>query len=308
MSDSLFQNLRDSLDLLKQSNGILQHQNNWRDDLNFYFGIAGAIGTILAIFSIYQSYKSKKLQNMVFRQAQMALEKEDTENRLHESKKELTSVESKITTLQKQIQQDLPIEAKKAVLKNRLDESLENLQKYYTDVTTTKKKLLELGIASTVSDELLKGIENEIEPRYILKDKISTNQTALTVLSTISGIAFAAIPNPFGNYIGATLLLLGLPFLIQVVRYTLLKNSKDKQKVNLTIKLFLILVASTLTLMSSIFFWIVFSLLSSKSDRDDFILIASILTCITLVLLYFNIKVYRKYKSQNKSIASEFSG
>jgi hypothetical protein len=300
MPDSLYQKLRDSLELLKQTNGALAHENSWRDDLNFYFGIAGAIGTILAIYSIYQSYKSKKLQNFVFKQAQIALEKEDAQHKLNATKEELTNVESRIATLQNQIQKDLPIEARKAVLKDRLDESLENLQKYYTDVVTTKKKLSDLGVSSLVSDELLKGIENEIEPRYILKDKISTNQIALTVLSTLSGIAFAAIPYPFGNYIGVTLLLFGLPFLIQVVRYTLIKNSKDKQKVNLTIKLLLNLLATTLTLVSALFFWIVYSTTIYRSAKDDFFLTATILTIITVVFLFFNIRLYKKYKTQNK--------
>lgn len=297
MNDTL-QNLLDSLNKLSQRNILVPEQSSWKDDLNFTFGAIGVIGTILAVYSIYQSYKSKKLQNFIYKQAQLALEKEDTESKLTETRQELSNIEGKINTLQNQIQKELPIEARKAVLKDRLDESLENLTRYYTDVISTKEKLEKLGITSAISGELLKNIESEIEPRYLLKDKISNNQTTLTVLSAVSGIAFAAIPYPVGNFIGVLLLLLGIPFLIQIVRYTLIKKSKDKQRADLIIKLFLNTFATSLLLISCLFFILVYATTNNSEEQNTFLLMILLLTVGTLISFRLNLRLYKKYKNK----------
>ncbi len=304
MTKDSLQILQDSLKLLQDTNQILVREQNHPDYLNYFFGVAGVLGTLITIYTVYQSYKSRKLQQFIYKQAQLALEKESTEQELNKTKEELSSVEGRLTDLQKQIQKDLPIEARKAVLKDRLEESLENLKKYYDDVISTKTKLLQLGVTSQISDEILKSIQEEIEPRFLLKEKISTYQTYLTIVTTLSGIAFALLPYPIENYMGGTFLLLGLPIAIQIVRLTLVKNSKDKQKTNLTLKLGLSYIGTVLTTVSALFFWAVILIPSRHRIETDLLTFAIVLTVLSIIVIFINYRLFIKYKQMSKSVSN----
>lgn len=301
MTKDSLQILQDSLKLLQDTNQNLIREQNHPDYLNYFFGVAGVLGTLITIYTVYQSYKSRKLQQFIYKQAQLALEKESTEHELNKTKEELNSVETRLTDLQKQIQKDLPIEARKAVLKDRLEESLENLKKYYDDIISTKTKLAQLGVTNQISDELLKSIQEEIEPRFLLKEKISTYQTYLTIVTTLSGIAFALLPYPFENYLGGTFLLLGLPIAIQIVRLTLVKNSKDKQKTTLTLKLGFSFIGTILTTVSALFFWTVI-LTSNRNKTDtDLLTFAIVLTVLSIIVTFVNYRLFKKYRRMNKA-------
>jgi len=296
MNDSL-QIFKDSLNTINQSN-LQQHNDGSNAYFTYVVGIIGVIGAVVTFYAYYQSRKSKKLQDFVFKQAQIALEKESTQEKLNQTKEELSNVENRLTELQKQIQKDLPIEARKAVLKDRLEESFENLKKYYDDVISTKSKLMKLGISNVISDELLKNIQQEIEPRFIIKEKISTFKTYLTLISTLAGITFATLPYPFDKYIGVTLLLLGLPFVVQIGRLYLIKNSKDKQTTNLKIKLILSFLGTLITLISSGFFWLIV-LTDYNRNQEELTITAGFLTIITLVLIGLTLALWLKYRRIN---------
>lgn len=294
-TDSLSaEHLQDSLKTIQLAYDLLNSQQQTPDYWNYFFGVAGVIGTLITIYTIYQSHKSKKLQDFIYKQAQIVLEKESHEQKLFKTKEELTSVEARLTNLQKQIQKDLPIEARRAVLKDRLEESLENLMRYFDDVKATKTKLLNLGEQPNISEDLLKSIQAEIEPRFLLKEKIATYQTFLTVVSTLSGLAFALLPYPIKNYVGGTFLLIGLPIVILILQLTIVKRSRDKQKTTLVIKLGLSAVGTVLTFFSAGFFWIVYA--TSNLNDPDLLPFAAIMTLITVVMLFFNLRLIRKYK------------
>jgi len=296
MEDSL-QILRDSINILTQ-NSLNVNNNNSSEFFNYIVGVIGIIGAGITFYAFYQSRKSKKLQDFVFKQAQIALEKESTQEKLNQTKEELFTVENRLIELQNQIQKDLPIEARKAVLKDRLEESLENLKKYYDDVVSTKSKLLKLGISNIISEELLKNIQQEIEPRFIIKERISTFKTYLTLISTIAGIAFAILPYPLDNYVGVTLLLFGLPLVVQIGRLYLIKNSKDKQTTNLKIKIILSLFGTFITLISSVFFWLIIAN-SYNRNREELIITAGILTIIAFVLIVLTLILWIKFRRIN---------
>lgn len=293
------EHLQDSLRTLKQAFDLLNSQQHTPDYWNYFFGVAGIIGTIITVYTIYQSHKSKKLQDFIYRQAHIALEKESNEQKLFKTKEELTSVEARLTNLQKQIQKDLPIEARRAVLKDRLEESLENLKRYFDDVKATKEKLHNLGEQPNISEDLLKSIQEEIEPRFLLKEKIATYQTFLTVVSTLSGLAFAFLPYPIENYVGGTFLLLGLPIVLLILQLTLVKRSRDKQKTNLWIKLGVSVIGTALTFLSAGFFWLVYA--TSNREGIDLLSFATIMTFVTMVMVFFNIRLYKKYKLMNRN-------
>jgi DNA repair exonuclease SbcCD ATPase subunit len=286
--------LQDSLQALNHVYSNLINQPESFNYLNFFFGIVGVLGTLITTYAFYQSYKSKKLQNYVYRRAQIALDQEATEDELSKTKEELSSVEARISDLQKQIKKDLPIEARRAVLKDRLEESLENLVRYFDDVKTTKAKLIKLGEQPSISSDLLKSIQDEIEPRFLIKEKISIYQTLLTIATTLSGLAFAFLSYPFERYVGGALLLLGFPIAIMILQLTIKRRSKDKQKTSLLILLGLSFLGTLLTLISSIFFWIIFMTMSEYIS--DVLIFSIFFTIVTLILSIISLRLFIKYK------------
>lgn len=295
MKVDTLQMLRDSLRIFNQNK--IQAQASSSDLLfNYTVGVIGVLSALITFYLFYQWFKSKKLQDFVFRQAQLALEKESTQEKLDLTKKELTNVESRLTELQKQIQKDLPLEARKAVLKDRLEESLEYLKKYYDDVISTKDKLEKLGVSNQISSELLKSIQQEIEPRFLIKEKISSYKTYLTIVSTLAGIVFAVLPHPFNDFVGVTLLIIGFPIVIQIIKLTIVKNAKDKQTTNLKFKIWLSIFGTITTIISTLFFCIV--LISSKYDRENIELkvLTSVLGISAALLSSLSIVLYKKYK------------
>lgn len=267
------------------------------DYFNYIVGLIGVISAVITIYAFRQSYKTKKLQDFVYKQAQIALEKESAQEKLNQTKEELTNVETRLTELQKQIQKDLPIEARKAVLKDRLEESIENMKKYYDDVTTTKEKLSKLGENNSISDELLKSIQQEIEPKYLIKEKINNLKTYITIVSTLSGVVFAIVPYPFGNYLGGTLLLISFPIAIQLIKLTIVVKSKDKQSTNSILRFWISLVGSVVTLFSGVFFWLIAFSEMKYRNTFDLQIVAFVLNILTVIMLILTYKTYKKYKS-----------
>lgn len=302
MKKDSIQILRDSLKILSQTQKeeISQNISN-TDYFNYIVGVIGVLSAIISAYAFYQSYKSKKLQDFVFKQAQTALEKESTQEKLNQTKKELNSVESKLSELQKQIQKDLPIEARKAVLKDRLEESMENLKKYYDDVTSIKLKLSNLGEDNIISEEILKSIQQEIEPRFVIKEKISNYKTYLTIVSTLAGIVFAIAPYPLGKYLGGTLLLIGFPIAIQLIRFSIVKNSKDKQSTNLKLRFWASILATLISTCCAIFFWLIV-IFETGFNQKALINLAFFLTIITMLSTFMTWKIWKKNKLLNKKV------
>jgi len=97
--------------------------------------------------------------------------------------------------------------------------------------------------------------------------------------------------------VGVILILSAIPIIYDIIKLTLLSNSSDKQKTNLTIKLYSILSALILVLLSTAFFWIVFFTTNYDENKFNFLLISVSGTAITIafsIWLYFVLKKYRK--------------
>jgi uncharacterized membrane protein len=290
--------IEDSLRIAKHtSETVLSQQKS--EFLNYFFGIVGLIGTIIAIYSLIVSTKNKKYKDLIYKQAQAALEKEDAENQIYKKKEELSNIEKKLTDLQNQIQKDLPIAARKAVIKDKLDESFKNLNKYLEDVIFLKNDLENLGEDTDISNDLLKSIQNEIEPRYFLKEKISNYKTWLTIISTISGLAFAFLPYPISKFIGGIFLLSGLPIVLQILKLTIVKKSSDKQKTNLLIIYYLSLTGSIVSFCLSAF--ALFTFINIGAGKGDTLFIFSLLFLVLSGLSgLFAYKFHRRLKTINK--------
>ncbi len=199
------------------------------NDLNFYFGILGVLGTLVGIYSFFQQSRSRKIQTYIFNKAQEALEKESTEIELKESKIALKEIEIKLETMQAQIEKDIPIQAKKAVLSNKLSQLEEALIKTYKDFKEVREKVKEFDLDSTISNELLSEIENEVVPRNRINNSIALSAISGISLVVLAVISLLSFPPRLANIVGNCFFCLSLfPILYTLWLFTL-RFYKDKQ-------------------------------------------------------------------------------
>lgn len=283
----------------------LQSVQSPYSDLSMIIGIIGLIatiiGTFLAISSWYQSKKSKKLYEHIFKAAEREIDAELTEQDLHLKKEELSKLSNRVITLQEQIQKEIPIEARKAVLRDRLENAVENMKKFYDEVISLKGKLSGLGESKDIPKEILKSIQDEIEPKFIIRERISTLKTYLTILTSAAGLSFAILPYPFRNIVGATFFIGAIPIIIWLAKLAITITAVDKQKFNLNIKLFISVALSISSTFSSLAIMLIgFSMLKyHEKDASIPFLMAFSLLILSVFFAWLSFRLAGKRRKIN---------
>lgn len=147
------------------------------------------LGTILTIFStffaiyVYKKDKTKKREfDKIAKIVGENIDLTDKEDKIKELSKQ-------IDELNKTINEAIPLKAKKAALQDRLDHSLVELADCYNNVLKIQNQLNNYENKTVeISDELFCKISNEIEPRYLLNEKLSRYSSILFLCSFISGV------------------------------------------------------------------------------------------------------------------------
>ena len=165
------------------------------------FGLT-VLGTILTIYSTFFAiyvYKKDKIKKREFDQiAKIVGENID----LTDKSDKIKELAKQIEELNKTINEVIPLKAKKAALQDKLDHSLIELAECYNSVLEIQNQLQVCENKDIeISDELFRKISNEIEPRYLLNEKLSRYSSILFLCSFISGvvssIAFISIFKKF---------------------------------------------------------------------------------------------------------------
>jgi len=163
--------------------------------------------------------------------------RKNNKKKILQSKAELKSIINHASLLRKQIQHDLPIEIRKAVLMERLNSSMENVSKYYKEAMDIREALVKMNVDTSPQIAFLKTIEPDIEPKYLLNENISTNNTYLTILFSLSSIVATIFPYPFNYFLGYVFLFVGIPLLFMVIGNILILKSEYKTKTKLRLLL-----------------------------------------------------------------------
>ncbi len=185
--------------------------DNW---LNILFGVIGAIGTVLTVISVRSSQRDKRSYKFLLDLAEKNIDKNITEAQLKEKKEEVDRAVAEIERLQAQIKKDIPIEARKAVLRDKLNSQYIELTSTYKNVRSVKDELAALGVSEEMPPDLMKEIEKEISPQYLLKEERENLKTYLTVFTTLSAIASAVLPWEISRVVASLCLFAGLIILI----------------------------------------------------------------------------------------------
>jgi hypothetical protein len=280
------------IDTLQQT----QHLSSG-DILNIVFGIITLIGTTIGVIALWANRREKRTYSHLFKLAESQLQTVATEETLKQKKGELSEVSQKIVALENQIRKQIPIEAKRAVLHDRLDEALQSLKKYYDEVITTKTKIDQLGQSSTIPDEILKAVQIEIQPRYIIRERIANLKTYITVLTSAAAAAFALLPHPTDRFVGGALFVVALPILLNLIRLSFTKGQSNRKRVDLIFKLVISMLGAVILFLSSAFgFFLGIEVHERTADKVSTIAFALLALGSAVYLLSFFRKTKRKLK------------
>lgn len=200
--------------------------DNW---LNLIFGLIGAVGTVYGFMSWKSSQKDKRSYTFLFELAEKNIEKNITEETLRQKKEEVEMATSEIKSLQRQIKSDIPKEARKAVLKDKLNSHYIELTNTYKNISVLKEELSNISESAEIPPDLLKEIEKEIRPAYLLKEERENLKTYLTVCTTLAAIASAVLPWEMSRVVGGLFLVAGFGVLIQLMRNFFATASRKNQ-------------------------------------------------------------------------------
>ena len=234
-------------------------KNTWVVAFLAIFGFFSAlIGTWLSIRSYKDGQKNNKRFESFYEIVDKNIDKTTTEEEIEQKRKKADEISGKIISLQAQqdqIKRDIPIEAKKAVLQDRLNSSVEDLTRYYHDIQSIRTQLDQLGSSSQIPEDLLRQIGSEIQPKFLLKEKIASLQVGLTIITGLAAIAPVFVPNPIDEWLRNLLLIISIPIIFGLFRLFILINESSLKSdiITLWTSQLLVLVLFSLTSVAIIF-------------------------------------------------------
>ncbi len=148
--------------------------------------VIGFFSLTFAIWQWIDSRKKKDLQDRVFQLAKANLENEKTEEILKNKKGELKNISNQLEV----IKNEIPYEAKRTVLKDKLENAKNNLSNTYKEIKRLNEELEKIGASSTLDPDILRLVEDEIEPRFMLRHKLNTARNILALVSLAASFSF----------------------------------------------------------------------------------------------------------------------
>lgn len=277
-----------------QSIFIVFLKNNW---LNIIFGLITTISFIIGYLSWRYAEKQKEVFGYLFNLAEKNIDKDITEANLSKRKEEVEKMSNQIAHLQQKIRDDIPKEARKAVLKDRLFSQIAIMKQHYDSIINIKKELQLLSESPEIPPELMKSIENEISPEYILKERRSNLKTYLTIIASIAALLSTIMPIILPYEIVKLLnIIIFLPFVPILYLFIKTYNIYDKiynkrLKYQIGIYMFLVLGSGSTVLM------ILMILLSFVEKIKGAFIVAGVFFIISLFFFCISFYLSKKIKT-----------
>jgi hypothetical protein len=255
--------------------------------------IVGVLGAAIATYALLESRKKDRIRDYLFELAEKNLDKKITEEQLAERKREVKEASDRIESLQKRIEREIPLEAKRTVLKDRLDMNISALHQTLLAVRALKQDLEGLGSSSDIPPDLLKSVEREISPEYLITAKRESLKTYLTIVMTASAVLSSAVPfYEIRLLIQTPLLLLGAFILLALAKVSLPKQRSKEHRVMLQV-LWVSLsivgtIVSALLLLAAFVIW--------KHDREPSLIMGGIALLVIGLTAFLVSRIWAKQK------------
>ncbi|WP_298136911.1 hypothetical protein [Flavobacterium sp.] len=267
--------------------------------LNIVGFFIGLFGLIWGFYTWYSSKKKEKLYDKIFDAALNSLKTDETEEVLKNKQDELNNVSKQLDEIRKNI----PLEARRTLIIDRLNHSQQTLYSLYTEVTNLQDELkkIDKNALNQIPEEFLNKIQNSIEPKFLIKERLDNLKTTLTILTTLASISFALIPE-FGRYLGTIFFIMAIPIVYKLLKesYNLKSSDLEISRLNLKIQIEVIAVLLIIGV------WM-FSLLVTLNDNNsltDFgwkvVFMINIIAPILIGITSYDL--FKKYKEKKKRI------
>jgi hypothetical protein len=116
----------------------------------------------------------------------------------------------------------------------------------FESVKRTQSDLRGIGDQADIPPEIRKEIEAEIRPEYLLRGRRSSLKTYLTIVTTAAAVSSAVLPFPFNNWTSFLLLLVAVPAIALLVKYSLPIDRADRRR-QLAVGLSIVLLVASVT-------------------------------------------------------------
>lgn len=123
---------------------------NW---LNIVFGAIGIVGTVIGYVSWQSAKKSTAAYTHLFELADRHIDKSLTDKKLSDTKEQLKEEANRISELQRKIQHEIPVEARRAVLRDKLETNVEQIHEVYISLQKAREQLVKLEEEAEIPKE-----------------------------------------------------------------------------------------------------------------------------------------------------------
>ena len=202
------------------------HQN-W---VTVSIAVLGIVGSVASVTSLAYGFVIRKKNERLLRFVDLNVDKAITKETIKKKHEEVSLIDRRIADLKRQVRHDIPVAARRAVLQDRLNAVSEELTKTHQSVINIKRELLQLGDRSDLADDILRAVRHEIQPSFLVKERISRLETLLTVLTTVAALAAVVLPHYIGRMLASALVLIAIP--IGIGMLLLSKRIKRVRTVN----------------------------------------------------------------------------
>ena len=290
-------------------NDTLQHITNFErfsmeNILNIVGFFIGLFGLLWGFYTWNSSKKKEKLYDKIFDAASNSLKTDETAEILKTRQEELSSLSQQL----EEIRKNIPIEARRTLIVDRLNHSQQILYSLYQEVVTLQDELQKIDKTALkqIPEEFLTKIQNSIEPKYLLKERLDNLKTTLTILTTLASISFALIPK-IGEFLGLIFFIMAIPVVFKLLKesYRLKGNDLELAKINFRIRIEGFVLLSLIGIL-------IFSLYVTLGDNSGltrigwtFVSLINIISPILICILAWDIfRHYKKKTAFNSQSAS----
>ena len=259
-----------------------------------FFGTVSVIGTSLAIFQTYKlKNQERELQKykFLFDIADKSIDKEKTIEELNVLAEEKKKMDEAIKT-------ELPLRAHLTVLSDRLKDDEKNLVVYFGRYHKTKREYEQLTKTShtEIPERILKEIENQIMPDYLIKEKKDNAMRETTLLSFLSAVLSGF---PSTRFLGRLSFIALFFSLIRLFFISLPQNKKDRKEY--LINTFSILLQAVTLVTILVFFALAATdkLFSYEYDTISGMIMLAVMILLPIDgVLYYHVRKRRKLKEK----------
>jgi hypothetical protein len=246
------------------------------DILSIVLGVVGIVGTVFGVLSWMAARRTNRVYAHLFKVAEANIRHDLTEEELAAKKREVASVSDRIQQLQQKIRAEIPLAAKRAVLQDRLNAQLETLTATLSSVRHLKVELGDIPGTQDIPRELLRAVEGEIQPQYLLRERLSRIKTYLTIVTSTAAIAGAVLPRPFDRVVAPAILALALPLIIQLVRLSVRVSDRRKHELARAARVGGWIALGTVGILASAFGVLVYVADRDVPDSWSFLIVAAV--------------------------------